>query len=103
MIREARDPILHLEPQTQLIAACIRHEIHIVADAIIDKVIWQECNLDVLAWSLPEIVDAIAKVNIKRLPEISKQEKAGLWIHIKIYAKKEVRRCYAECRRRRRK
>lgn len=100
MIKKARDPIRHLEPVSKIVASRIRHEIHVAVSAIIDKVIWQGCNLDILALSIPEIVRVIAKVNLEKYPEIEKHELAGIWIHIRLYTKKEVYRCFKTCERR---
>ena len=44
----------------------IKRELKIVINAIIDKVIWKGCNLDVLVMAVPQIPNGVSK---KRIPK----------------------------------
>lgn len=77
----------------------IKRELKIVINAIIDKVIWKGCNLDVLVMAVPQITRAIVHTNLRYQTEFPKRESQKLEAHIKSYAKKEVCRCYEVCER----
>ena len=44
----------------------IKRELKIVINAIIDKVIWKGCNLDVLAIAVPQITRQNQKIPLQR-------------------------------------
>ena len=75
----------------------IKRELKIVINAIIDKVIWKGCNLDVLAIAVPQITRTVVHTNLRYQTEFPKREFQKLEEHIKSYAKKEVCRCYEVC------
>ena len=77
----------------------IKRELKIVINAIIDKVIWKGCNLDVLAMAVPQITRTVVRTNLRYQTEFPKREFQKLESHIKSYAKKEVCRCYEVCER----
>lgn len=77
----------------------IKRELKIVINAIIDKVVWKGCNLDVLILVFPELTKAIVHTSLRYQTEFPKREFQKLEEHIKSYAKKEVRRCYEVCER----
>lgn len=77
----------------------IKRELKIVINAIIDKVIWKGCNLDVLILAFPELTRAIVHTNLRYQTEFPKRESQKLEADIKSYAKKEVCRCYEVCER----
>lgn len=77
----------------------IKRELKIVINAIIDKVIWKGCNLDVLAMAVPQITKTVVHTNLRYQTEFPKREFQKLESHIKSYAKKEVCRCYEVCER----
>lgn len=77
----------------------IKRELKIVINAIIDKVIWKGCNLDVLAIAVPQITRTVVHTNLRYQTEFPKREFQKLEEHIKSYAKKEVCRCYEVCER----
>ena len=78
----------------------IKRELKIVINAIIDKVIWKGCNLDVLVMAVPQITRTIVHTNLRYQTEFPKRESQKLEADIKSYAKKEVCRCYEVCERR---
>lgn len=75
----------------------IKHELKIVINAIIDKVVWKGCNLDVLAMAVPQITRTVVYTNLRYQAEFPKGEFQKLESHIKSYAKQEVQRCYESC------
>lgn len=77
----------------------IKRELKIVINAIIDKVIWKGCNLDVLVMAVPQITRTIVHTNLRYQTEFPKRESQKLEADIKSYAKKEVCRCYEVCER----
>lgn len=77
----------------------IKRELKIVINAIIDKVIWKGCNLDVLAIAVPQITRTVVHTNLRYQTEFPKRESQKLEADIKSYAKKEVCRCYEVCER----
>ena len=77
----------------------IKRELKIVINAIIDKVVWKGCNLDVLILVFPELTRAIVHTSLRYQTEFPKREFQKLEEHIKSYAKKEVCRCYEVCER----
>ena len=56
-------------------------ELKIVINAIIDKVIWKGCNLDVLILAFPELTRAIVYTNL-RYQTGSRKEKPRSWNQI---------------------
>ena len=77
----------------------IKRELKIVINAIIDKVVWKGCNLDVLILVFPELTKAIVHTSLRYQTEFPKREFQKLEADIKSYAKKEVCRCYEVCER----
>lgn len=67
----------------------IKRELKIVINAIIDKVIWKGCNLDVLILVFPELTRAIVHTNLRYQTEFPKRESQKLEADIKSYAKKK--------------
>ena len=67
----------------------IKCELKIVINAIIDKVIWKGCNLDVLILAFPELTRAIVYTNLRYQTEFPKRETQELESNIKMYAKKK--------------
>lgn len=67
----------------------IKRELKIVINAIIDKVIWKGCNLDVLILAFPELTRAIVYTNLRYQTEFPKRETQELESNIKMYAKKK--------------
>lgn len=56
----------------------IKRELKIVINAIIDKVIWKGCNLDVLILVFPELTRAIVHTNPRYQTEFPKRESQKL-------------------------
>ena len=52
----------------------IKRELKIVINAIIDKVIWKGCNLDVLILVFPELTKAIVHTSLRYQTEFPKRE-----------------------------
>lgn len=75
----------------------IKRELKIVINAIIDKVVWKGCNLDVLAMAVPQITRTVVHTNLRYQAEFPKGEFQKLEADIKSYAKQEVQRCYESC------
>lgn len=69
----------------------IKRELKIVINAIIDKVIWKGCNLDVLILVFPELTRAIVHTNLRYQTEFPKKRitKAGSG-HQKLCQKRSV-------------
>lgn len=67
----------------------IKRELKIVINAIIDKVIWKGCNLDVLVMAVPQITRTIVHTNLRYQTEFPKRESQKLEADIKSYAKKK--------------
>lgn len=51
----------------------IKRELKIVINAIIDKVIWKGCNLDVLVMAVPQITRTIVHTNLRYQTEFPKE------------------------------
>lgn len=75
----------------------IKRELKIVINAIIDKVIWKGCNLDVLILAFPGIAQAIIKRNLCYQEDFPKWAIKKLESRVKKYAKEEAQRCYEVC------
>lgn len=75
----------------------IKRELKIVINAIIDKVIWKGCNLDVLVMAVPQITRTVVHTNLRYQAEFPKGEFQKLEADTKSYAKQEVQRCYESC------
>ena len=50
----------------------IKRELKIVINAIIDKVIWKGCNLDVLVMAVPQITRTVVHTNLRYQTEFPK-------------------------------
>ena len=108
MIKEARDggDIMaskytyteDIERQRYWVECKIKKELRLVADAIIDKVIWKACDLDVLILAFPGIAQAIIKRNLCYQEDFPRWAIKKLESRIKEYAKKEALRCYESCK-----
>ena len=69
----------------------IKRELKIVINAIIDKVIWKGCNLDVLVMAVPQITRTVVHTNLRYQTEFPKRE------FQKLCQAGEVQRCYESC------
>ena len=88
-----------IERQRYWVECKMKKELRLVADAIIDKVIWKACDLDVLILAFPGIAQAIIKRNLCYQEDFPGWAIKKLESRIKKYAKEEALRCYKICER----
>lgn len=89
-----------IERQRYWVECKIKKELRLVADAIIDKVIWKACDLDVLMLAFPAVAQEIVWQNQCYQEDFPVWAIKKLESRIKKYAKEEALRCYKICERR---
>ena len=88
-----------IERQRYWVECKMKKELRLVADAIIDKVIWKACDLDVLILAFPAVAQEIVWQNQCYQEDFPKWAIKKLEARIKKYAKEEALRCYKICER----
>nr|DAE35644.1 MAG TPA: hypothetical protein [Caudoviricetes sp.] len=88
-----------IERQRYWVECKIKKELRLVADAIIDKVIWKACDLDVLMLAFPAVAQEIVWQNQCYQEDFPEWAIKKLESRIKKYAKEEALRCYKICER----